>query len=77
VACPVKQAIVSTLRSQGQAPALALILTHIFLGRLEKPITMDVFVKQSTVALGLSSCFTKLNCKMWVKDRALAVGSLD
>ncbi len=46
-----------------------LILTHIFLGRLEKPITMDVLVKQSTVAPGLSSCFTQLNCKMWVKDR--------
>jgi len=48
----------------------SLILTHIFLGRPEKPITMDVFVNQSTVALGLSRCFIKLNCKMWVKDRA-------
>jgi len=53
---------------------LALILTHIFLGRPEKPITMDVFVNQSTVALGLSRCFIKLNCKMWVKDRARSQG---
>ena len=37
---------------------------------------MDVFVKQSTVAPGLSSCFTQLNCKMWVKDSALAGGHL-
>src|SRR2546426_6107306 len=46
-----------------------LILTHIFLGRPEKPITMDVCVNQSPVAPGLSRCFIKPNCKMWVKDR--------
>ena len=46
-----------------------LILTHIFLGRPEKPITMDGFVNQSTVAPGLSGCFIQPNCKMWVKDR--------
>ncbi len=58
-----------------KSPCLSsLILTHIFLGRPEKPITMDVFVNQSTVAHGLSRCFIKLNCKMWVKDRLLAMG---
>ncbi len=35
---------------------------------------MDVLVKQSTVAPGFSSCFTQLNCKMWVKDRRLNQG---
>src|SRR5437899_575254 len=36
--------------------AQALILPHIFLGRPEKPITMDVCVNQSPVAPGLSRC---------------------
>ena len=47
----------------------SLRITHIFLGRLEKPKPMDVFVKQSAMAPGLSSRFTKSNGKMWVKDR--------
>ena len=66
--------VASQLEEPRTPAALALILTHIFLGRPEKPITMDVFVNQSTVAPGLSRCFIKPNCKMWVRIRASAMG---
>src|SRR2546428_7509393 len=67
--------VASQLEEPRTPAALALILTHIFLGRPEKPITMDVFVNQSTVAPGLSRCFIKPNCKMWVKDRPQRAGA--
>ncbi len=64
----------SDIASTGIELSLSPRVASIFWRRLEKPITMDVLVKQSIVALSLSSRFTKFNCKMWVKDRAEAGG---
>ncbi len=44
-----------------------LILTHIFWGRLEKPIARDGLVKQSTVARNPDGRFADSMCKMWVR----------
>jgi hypothetical protein len=53
-----------------------LSFTHIFCGRLVKPITRDVLVKPSILASSFDGRFTKPNCKMWVKDSPQVVGTL-
>ena len=51
-----------------------LIFTHIFWGRLERPILTDVLVKWSTMAKSLHGRFMHSICKMWVKDRSFMPG---
>lgn len=71
-----KRTIWTTYQCHFRSPWLeVLILTHIFLGRPEKPITIDMLVNQSPVAPGLSRCFIQPNGKMWIKDRLEVMGS--
>src|SRR5437879_764122 len=53
----------------GSPASLDLILTHIFLERLDKSIHIDEFVNLSTIASSLRGHFIHYFCKMWVRIR--------
>ena len=55
---------------------LALILTHIFEKDLDKRLDKAEVLLISTIRVALPGSFAKLICKMWVRIRALAMGSV-